>query len=51
MVLVLMRVIGIGIETAEMLVKEILSRNFGTKKRCQAEQRNSDVPSQAQRAR
>jgi transposase len=28
MVLVLMRVIGIGIETADMLVKEILSRNL-----------------------
>jgi transposase len=28
MVLVLMRVIGIGIETADMLVKEILSRNM-----------------------
>jgi transposase len=28
MVLVLMRVIGIGIETADMLVKEILSRNI-----------------------
>src|SRR5262249_25944520 len=28
MVLLLMRVIGIGIETADMLVKEILSRNL-----------------------
>ena len=28
MVLILMRVIGIGIETADMLVKEILSRNL-----------------------
>src|SRR5262245_60738540 len=28
MVLVLMRVIGIGIETADMLVREILSRNL-----------------------
>jgi len=28
MVLVLMRVIGIGIDTADMLVKEILSRNL-----------------------
>src|SRR5215471_5859347 len=28
MVLVLMRVIGVGIETADMLVKEILSRNL-----------------------
>jgi transposase len=28
MVLVLMRVIGIGIETADMLVKEVLSRNL-----------------------
>ena len=28
MVLLLMRVIGIGIETADMLVKEILSRNM-----------------------
>ena len=28
MVLVLMRVIGIGVETADMLVKEILSRNL-----------------------
>jgi hypothetical protein len=28
MILVLVRVIGIGIETADMLVKEILSRNL-----------------------
>jgi transposase len=28
MVLILMRVIGIGIETADMLVKEIFSRNL-----------------------
>ena len=28
MILILMRVVGIGIETADMLVKEILSRNL-----------------------
>ena len=33
MVLVLMRVIGIGIETADMLVKEILSRNLRDRRR------------------
>ena len=33
MVLILMRVIGIGIETADMLVKEILSRNMRDRRR------------------